>query len=225
MTDREALYEAVLAAPDNDLPRLVLADWFEENGDALRGIYIRTQIEQSRVLHNNEWGDESVAIPEATEAVLEVPAESIWEWAGAYGLPAPKPTNLLVRNQVGDLDLVHDIDSDMTYGFRRGFIEEVRCRAIVWQEKGRAIACRIPIRRVQITDKRPHGRARDEWVWRVSADRSGDLASILPVKLFAALSGGAYLNPGHFSFDAVYLTRQAAIEALSTACLAYARGE
>lgn len=44
MTTREALIAAVAAAPDDDLPRLVAADWFEENGDPERAEFIRLQI-------------------------------------------------------------------------------------------------------------------------------------------------------------------------------------
>ena len=33
MTDRDALYAAVLAAPDDDTPRLVYADWLTAQGD------------------------------------------------------------------------------------------------------------------------------------------------------------------------------------------------
>ncbi|MEO2091899.1 MAG: TIGR02996 domain-containing protein [Gemmataceae bacterium] len=45
MSDRQALLKAILAAPDDDLPRLVFADWLEENGtsdaDAARAEFIR----------------------------------------------------------------------------------------------------------------------------------------------------------------------------------------
>jgi uncharacterized protein (TIGR02996 family) len=44
MTAGDALYEAVLAAPADDLPRLVYADWLEEHGDAERAEFIRAQI-------------------------------------------------------------------------------------------------------------------------------------------------------------------------------------
>ncbi len=44
-SDRLALLKAILAAPDDDLPRLVFADWLEENGtsdaDAARVEFIR----------------------------------------------------------------------------------------------------------------------------------------------------------------------------------------
>ena len=43
MTEREALLAAVVADPDADLPRLVYADWCDQNGDPARAEFIRVQ--------------------------------------------------------------------------------------------------------------------------------------------------------------------------------------
>ncbi|MCB9675334.1 MAG: TIGR02996 domain-containing protein [Alphaproteobacteria bacterium] len=45
----QALLDAVLADPDADTPRLVYADWFEENGDPDRATLIRSQCELNRL--------------------------------------------------------------------------------------------------------------------------------------------------------------------------------
>jgi uncharacterized protein (TIGR02996 family) len=47
--DERALLAAIVAAPDDDLPRLVYADWLEENGRPERAEFIRVQIELSRL--------------------------------------------------------------------------------------------------------------------------------------------------------------------------------
>ena len=47
MTDREAFLAAIRAVPDDDLPRLVYADWLEEQGDADRAEFIRLSCEPS----------------------------------------------------------------------------------------------------------------------------------------------------------------------------------
>ena len=45
MTETEqSLLRAVLETPDDDLPRLVMADWFDEHGDPERAEYIRASI-------------------------------------------------------------------------------------------------------------------------------------------------------------------------------------
>jgi len=49
MTARDALIAAVAAAPGDDLPRLVYADWLEENGDPVRAGFVRRHVELARV--------------------------------------------------------------------------------------------------------------------------------------------------------------------------------
>ena len=44
MNDGAALIKAIITNPDEDTPRLVYADWLEENGQALRAEFIRLQI-------------------------------------------------------------------------------------------------------------------------------------------------------------------------------------
>jgi len=43
MTDGDALYQAILDAPDDDAPRLVWADWLDEHGDPDRAAFVRLQ--------------------------------------------------------------------------------------------------------------------------------------------------------------------------------------
>lgn len=45
MTEREALLKAVCDNPDDDTPRLVFADWLQENGEEERAEFIRAQVE------------------------------------------------------------------------------------------------------------------------------------------------------------------------------------
>jgi uncharacterized protein (TIGR02996 family) len=45
MNEREALLRAVCENPDDDTPRLVFADWLQENGDEARAEFIRVQVE------------------------------------------------------------------------------------------------------------------------------------------------------------------------------------
>jgi uncharacterized protein (TIGR02996 family) len=48
MTDEEAFLDAILAEPDNDVPRLIFADWLEEHGDQ-RSEFIRVQCQLARL--------------------------------------------------------------------------------------------------------------------------------------------------------------------------------
>lgn len=74
MTEREALLRAVCERPDDDLPRLVFADWLDENGDPARAEFIRTQIELAR----GAVGDRRAAI-EARERDLLAEHRERWD--------------------------------------------------------------------------------------------------------------------------------------------------
>ena len=49
MTHAEAFLQAILEDPADDAPRLIYADWLEENGDAGRADFIRIQCELARL--------------------------------------------------------------------------------------------------------------------------------------------------------------------------------
>lgn len=44
MSDRDALLHAIAARPEEDTPRLMYADWLEENGEPERADFVRTQV-------------------------------------------------------------------------------------------------------------------------------------------------------------------------------------
>jgi uncharacterized protein (TIGR02996 family) len=48
MSDADALLAAIRAAPDDDAPRLIYADWLEEHGQPGRAEFIRVQCELAR---------------------------------------------------------------------------------------------------------------------------------------------------------------------------------
>jgi uncharacterized protein (TIGR02996 family) len=47
-TDQAALLASILAAPKDDAPRLVFADWLDENGEGERAEFVRVQVELAR---------------------------------------------------------------------------------------------------------------------------------------------------------------------------------
>src|SRR5262245_52917155 len=49
MSEREAFLRAICKNPDDDTPRLVFADWLQENGEEERAEFIRVQCEAARL--------------------------------------------------------------------------------------------------------------------------------------------------------------------------------
>ena len=68
MSDHDALLAAILASPDDDLPRLVFADWLEESGqpaNAARAQFIRLQVEAA---HHPDGSVEALRLVRAAAA-------------------------------------------------------------------------------------------------------------------------------------------------------------
>lgn len=84
MSDRAAFLNHIAAHPDADLPRLVFADWLDEQGDPL-GEFIRVQIELS--YRQDKLGDEETqALLAREEELLELHRQ---RWMGTFGEPFP----------------------------------------------------------------------------------------------------------------------------------------
>jgi uncharacterized protein (TIGR02996 family) len=60
--------EDIVAHPDDDTPRLVYADWLEDNGDSDRAEFIRVQLERS---HLPEWDARQVPLRLREAALIE----------------------------------------------------------------------------------------------------------------------------------------------------------
>lgn len=92
MDDREALTRAVAADPDDDLPRLVFADWLDEHYEAEYAAFVRTQImlaaapawEPAAVRCRHEHGDEWVRGSPFRHNLPELPYGLEWSEDGAF---------------------------------------------------------------------------------------------------------------------------------------------
>ena len=132
MTTENALLAAVLAAPDDDLPRLVYADWLEENGQPERAEFIRVQCDLAKD-HALDASCSGIQCQRCYEisAMRRRQAnllgfgpgghrrndDSNWfKWAGYAALIVPR----------------RDVQGFVTGMFRRGFVSEVRCTLAEW---------------------------------------------------------------------------------------------
>ncbi|MBN9522452.1 TIGR02996 domain-containing protein [bacterium] len=131
MTDRDALYAAVLAAPDDDTPRLVYADFLDDTGvraDAIRARFISNQIALARA---EPWSEEYDRLHRATAPVEDHYRK---EWAA-------------------------DLEGGFGRGshFSRGFVAQVMCDLPRFLSDGMRVFDRHPVRGVKFTTARAHG--------------------------------------------------------------------
>jgi uncharacterized protein (TIGR02996 family) len=122
-SERAALVAAILEAPEDDAPRLVCADWFEEQGDeasVARADFIRTQVQRARLAPDDERHSEL----EARELRL------LKRWA-----PVWCGSHFLFRK----------------VRFRRGFIEYVHLHLRHFLHHRRQLLALEPLRDVRLT--------------------------------------------------------------------------
>lgn len=195
VTDGAALVRRVIADPGDDLLRLIYADWLEEAGEQERAAFIRHQVEASGL---------SAVTPSTAGHVSQ------WrrEWALPGSISGQWPTNC------------------GGWEWRRGFPEIWHCPFHLWAAHGAALAESNPISRVVLTDRQPQGSPRErKWTWY--RDHTGWLQRpedecVLPGVLFDRMEEDA-LDFAMFDHARCYSTREAALLALSEACLQYAR--
>jgi uncharacterized protein (TIGR02996 family) len=127
MTQHDALLAAVCAAPDDDLPRLVYADWCDENGDADRAEFIRTQIE----IANGAKGQKLAKLQKRE-------AELLGLYSDAWTVMLKKFTD--------------DFFAD-PLRFRRGFVEDISINDELLEEHGDELFELAPIRTLRMGDQ------------------------------------------------------------------------
>jgi uncharacterized protein (TIGR02996 family) len=129
MTPEDALLRAIVEEPDNDLPRLIYADWLEEHGAAARAEFIRVQVELEPL--REQWANEQREALERREEVLLREHRLAWEW--------------------GSTPLSEKFREEITTVFRRGFVETIGLPVQWFLEDGAAIRALCPLlRRVDL---------------------------------------------------------------------------
>jgi uncharacterized protein (TIGR02996 family) len=160
VTHDEALRQAIIEDPDDDLRRFVYADWVEEQGQPERAEFIRVQCQLARWPEGDlgrwnyaQWLDEH-AQPEQAESLRAKCQPDRWpaEATEAARLGG-REGRLLERHQHAWLDDLRVVLKG--WRFRRGFVEEVSMGVKRFLEHGERLFSREPVRRLKL-----HGASR-----------------------------------------------------------------
>lgn len=130
-----AFLDSIIAAPDDDAPRLVYADWLEDFGRPGRGEFIRVQVELAR-------------IPGCRHR-----PECLRLWPEPYAGPGHGPQcpdckrrATLLRREAGLLDCLPRLG--MQAAWRRGFVCDAFPTLAEWLSHGQAVARSNPVEHV-----------------------------------------------------------------------------
>jgi uncharacterized protein (TIGR02996 family) len=217
-TTESGLLAAILAKPEDDLPRLVYADFLDErngSGDAERAEFIRVQVELAKCRGNNS---DSEATSLSLAGILRHSGLKRREerlsraltraWYAEFG-----ESSAVTANQA-----YFKAAMRTAYLFRRGFVASVRCDLVSWLSIGPSVVTAHPVEDVLITDREPMEVFSGVWCWGRSFTDVLEERHRLAERVFDRLSGIA---------DQVervdFASREAAVSAASSACLAWAK--
>jgi uncharacterized protein (TIGR02996 family) len=234
-----AILADVLENPTDDVPRLVYADWLDDHGDPARAEFVRVQVEVAGLSEchvttvddgDGDPGGRPCRCPwhalRRRELDLLTPSH-FWRWFGPVTKPGWPGTPVVT---ISEKTLACEVGYYIEPGSqphwvltpRRGFVEEVTLPLAAWREHGRTLVAVCPLVRVGLTDREPRDALRpNEWWWW-EEDEAHPVPPIrcdLPTALWELLPGDR--TPGWRGIR--YDSRAAAVDALSVACLAFAR--
>lgn len=245
MTDGDTLYAAILDRRDDDTPRLVYADWLDDNGDADRAAFVRVQVELARTedcghAARGTWRLDGSCRTCPKLYPLRERERVLWfghsrEWFGdtALWLPtdnydraSPHVTGLVVRRGWPDevrLTLAAFVGevcdcSDAIQGWGCPTCQNTgHTPGLAPQLAG------LPLTRCVLVGREPNPFRDDEWTWSRESNRD-DPRHTIPDELFWHLAGYQPDRVENADEDwRDYPTRDDALQALSAACLEYVR--
>lgn len=126
---------AVIAQPDNDLPRLLSADWWEEQGDTERGELVRVQLELAEL--RNRFDARGFRIGHRNKRVRDLMSRETALLDAHAGLWIEETGHRLAFHGYAEVE------------FRRGFIEVIVIGATDWDCAHESLRRVTPIREVE----------------------------------------------------------------------------
>jgi uncharacterized protein (TIGR02996 family) len=234
-TTTAGLLRAILEHPEDDALRMVYADWLDDHDQPERAEFIRLQCELSRI---NPGPDEHakasrllsryhkgapVCMRARAPATLLMRESILLDECGEKWFRADRgmdPFCPVERNAWMFRPLRSMTPFSYWLGYARGLLGRFDGTLSEWLAHGAALTIAAPVEAVVLVGKEPEGypaagNLPREWSWWGTATH---LHFDLPAELFDRLEGGR--RNGN---EVAYLSREAALAALSAACLALAR--
>lgn len=229
--EQQELLDFIIEHPDDDVSRLVYADWLEEHHQAERAEFIRVQIELDKLFNEDtDWKLCTETSANWCPICGDCCCKNQDEKKNDENCPLHNPYSkhhLWDELKTQEKEL-RPIDYTHHATWRRGFVETISCPFKSWLQHGPTIVLEHPIQRVQITDKDPaagyHGLG---WCW--FPDENWELINrpaIIPRELKDYMIGKPYHSyneddPDPFAFD--YSSSESAHADLSQAVIKQAK--
>jgi len=222
----EALLQDIRDNPADDTPRLVYADWLDEQGEGRRAEFIRDGVELAALKdcrHGTFYGNcRRCFLKRSLKAAMGKYAVA---WSGGlYSMLVEPGDRFLAGGSLVGNPRSH-------WHFDRGFVWKVGCPLAKWLEHGAEIVRRHPVTSVKATDRKPHAYAGTlrtvyGWVGGVYAPGVADSPRhMLPVGVLTALDRSGELYSDHSHGYCGWGTEAKACDVLSDALIRLAKGD
>ena len=161
--DHDALLAAILANREEDTPRLVYADWLEENGKAEWGEFIRTQIEIAKTPHTHAAPQDDRKSRGCRRCKLRRMEKLLWEKCGtAMSVPfflvatgRKEMDRWAFLTTLGKSNIGAAQGNSCDFRFSRGFVSHLRCCWSDWRTNHVSILKSNPIETIELEDSPP----------------------------------------------------------------------
>jgi uncharacterized protein (TIGR02996 family) len=158
VTEHPGFLADIRANPDDDTPRLVYADWLEDNGDPDRATFIRVQCELARSPWQvgRVYDDPAWLRLHAREQDLLSAHALAWfcalAWPGWYGVAGVAVPGGARWHGGWTGERHHGL---VTANFARGFVAHASLLCRRWLELGPRLVRQMPLARVDFQDRCP----------------------------------------------------------------------
>jgi uncharacterized protein (TIGR02996 family) len=157
MTDEQSLLASVCANRDDDAPRLIISDWYEENGQPARAEFIRLQLKIAQMACARSRLYCSPSIARCKCAAVRSRCHKLWNRSWRKWLPRDDPIRTM----------------SLWYLTVRGFVDTIRIYGPSWVKNADTMLLTHPIRHVRL----------HSWPWIIepeeTLDRYGETTSRL----------------------------------------------
>ncbi len=202
------LLDDIIANPEDDMLRLIYADWLEDEGHRKRAMFIRATMNGAEFVPT---------IHSLRRSMTDECRQRILDHLCLIGSPIKRWDWQQLEAGVGPFRKVV---------FRRGFISLVRCTQAAWLEHGAAICGMHPVERVEIYDCTPFlGAIGTYWFWQrihlPDADAHGTTYIDAEIRDVMVRRCGVWFD--HERGVSSLQTKKEAEDAMSRACILWAR--
>lgn len=148
MTDADAFLQTILDDPDDDLPRLIFADWLEEHGDTGRAEFIRAQLERATLPVGSDRSQQLLG--RERTLLRQHGAHWLQPIRQAMGDPQqPGAVRQLVESALGRREITSwgwHLENGVEY--RRGFVHSLSMTTAALNAYGEAVVRLAPIEEI-----------------------------------------------------------------------------